>query len=592
MSKIKTTNGQMEKALFDEIEMIFVEGGTFWMGATSEQGSDSEIDEKPVHQVTLNSFFISKYPVTQALWDAVMEVNPSKFHGYNLPVENVSWDDVQDFIWELNTKTGKKYRLPTESEWEFAARGGNKSKGYKYSGNNTVDLVAWHSKNSDGRTHEVGTKSPNELGIYDMSGNVDEWCVSTYSYYTNLLTFPNKSGKVLRGGSWFKLAEYARVSCRSAHWIDSYSDSYGFRLAFSSNISIDHFMKDKKETSIMNSDAHATIATNQQMKSALTDEIEMIFVEGGTFWMVNSLNLDRKEPVQVTLESFYIGKYLVTQTLWKAVMDKNPSFFKGDNLPVERVSWYDVQDFISKLNVQTGKNYCLPSEAEWEFAARGGNKSKGYKYYSGSDTVDMVAWYEENSGDETHEVGAKYPNELGVYDMTGNVYEWCEDRYRHNRSCRVVRGGSWGDSAWRMGISEGEGGAPNARYCNVGFRLACISKNSLNRCMTDVIEKYSTIGKFNRGFAYVGKGDKWGLIDETGKEIIPCIYDSLYDLDFTKYLLTRVKKDGKWGFIDKTGKEVIPCIYDDVNTFSEGLASVKLDGKWGFIDENGKEVIT
>lgn len=158
----------------------------------------------------------------------------------------------------------------------------------------------------------------------------------------------------------------------------------------------------------------------------------MKLVEGGTFQMGHdSKYYDDEELHTVSLSTFYMGETEVTQALWKAVMGNNPSYFKGDNLPVERVSWTDCQEFIRKLNQLTGKNFRLPTEAEWEYAARGGNKSRGYKY-SGSNYLDDVAWYEDHSGDKTHPVKSKKPNELGIYDMSGNVFEWCSDWYDYD----------------------------------------------------------------------------------------------------------------------------------------------------------------
>ena len=173
--------------------------------------------------MTLSSYSIGKTEVTQALWQAVMGSNPSYFKGSNLPVENVSWDDCQEFITKLNALTGKTFRLPTEAEWEFAARGGNKSQGFTYSGSNTVDDVAWYFDTSSSTTHPVATKAPNELGIYDMSGSVYEWCNDWYSssYYTSESqtnpTGPDSgSNRVWRGGSWAGDARACRVSNRSS----------------------------------------------------------------------------------------------------------------------------------------------------------------------------------------------------------------------------------------------------------------------------------------------------------------------------------------------------------------------------------------
>ena len=208
-----------------EIEMVLVEGGTFTMGATPEQGSDARDDEKPAHKVTLGSFYIGKFPVTQRLWKAVMGSNPSHFKGDYLPVDCVSWYDVQTFLRKLNAATGKTYRLPTEAEWEYAARGGNKSLGRKYAGSNNIRLVAWYGSNSDGTTHEVGTRFPNELDIYDMSGNVYEWCQDCWYDSDSSLC------RVLRGGCWYNDARNCRVSYRFYIPPVLRDRGLGFRLA-------------------------------------------------------------------------------------------------------------------------------------------------------------------------------------------------------------------------------------------------------------------------------------------------------------------------------------------------------------------------
>jgi formylglycine-generating enzyme required for sulfatase activity len=230
-----------------EYKMIYVEGGTFRMGATPEQGSDAYDDEKPVHSVTLSSYYIGQTEVTQALWKAVMGSNPSGHEGSSLyPVENVSWTDCQTFITKLNQLKGQKFRLPTEAEWEFAARGGIKSRGYQYAGGKDINIVAWYSENSWDKaygtercTHNVAAKQANELDLYDMSGNVWEWCQDWYGSYSRMAqsnpTGPSSgSYRVNRGGSWYDNASICRVSSREGG--STPSDRYsnvGFRLALS-----------------------------------------------------------------------------------------------------------------------------------------------------------------------------------------------------------------------------------------------------------------------------------------------------------------------------------------------------------------------
>ena len=220
------------------IDMVKVEAGTFMMGATSEM-QDPFDDEKPVHQVTLtNDYYMGKYEVTQALWQAVMGSNPSEFKGDDLPVEQVSWNDCQEFISKLNGLTGKKFRLPTEAEWEYAARGGKKNCGYQYSGSSNISDVAWYDGNSGSKTHPVGTKQANELGIYDMTGNVWEWCQDWYGSYvnspqTNPIGANSGSYRVCRGGSWNIKAWHCRSSYRLYGTPVNRGYSIGLRLVLS-----------------------------------------------------------------------------------------------------------------------------------------------------------------------------------------------------------------------------------------------------------------------------------------------------------------------------------------------------------------------
>lgn len=213
----------------------------------------------------------------------------------------------------------------------------------------------------------------------------------------------------------------------------------------------------------------------------------MIHVEGGSFQMGSERNQNNEKPVHtVSLSDYHIGQTEVTQALWTAVMGNNPSNNKGDNLPVDNVSWNDCIDFIKKLNAITGATFRLPTEAEWEFAARGGNASKGF-IYSGSNDINEVAWYAENSADATHPVAQKKANELGLYDMSGNVYEWCNDIYgksyyksspehnpqgADNGSSRVLRGGCYYNNADNCRVSFRNDFYPNRAYINDGLRLA------------------------------------------------------------------------------------------------------------------------
>ena len=232
--------------------MIAVEGGTFKMGATYEQGKDAESDEKPTHSVTLSDYYIGQTEVTQALWRAVMGTTVQQQRdkantswsiygeGDNYPMYYINWEECQTFVQKLNSLLssqlgGRRFALPTEAQWEYAARGGKKSNGYKYSGSNTIGNVAWYTDNSGSSTHPVGQKSPNELGLYDMSGNVWEWCQDWYCSYTSS-SQSNPQGassgrsRVDRGGSWYNFARYCRVSGRHGNTPTYRDNDLGLRL--------------------------------------------------------------------------------------------------------------------------------------------------------------------------------------------------------------------------------------------------------------------------------------------------------------------------------------------------------------------------
>ena len=224
------------------INLVKVDGGEFVMGATAEQESYAEGTEKPAHSVKVKTFYMAETEVTQELWKAVFGTNPSSHKGDQYPVENISWQSAKNFVQKLNVLTGKKFRLPTEAEWEYAARGGKKSKGYIWSGSNDADEVAWTSDNST-TTQAVGSKLPNELGLYDMSGNVYEYCNDIYQedWYLfspkdnpqgpNYTDVVNPKLKCVRGGSFFSGPERSRVSFRFSRSEDQNTFINGMRLA-------------------------------------------------------------------------------------------------------------------------------------------------------------------------------------------------------------------------------------------------------------------------------------------------------------------------------------------------------------------------
>ena len=243
-----TNNGSNKEFEVNNVtfKMVFVKGGSMYLGCTSGSGR-CESDQSPSHNVTLTDYYMGETEVTQALWKAVMGYNnnPSNWKGDLLPVEMVSWNDCQEFVSRLNSRLssdlpqGYQFALPSEAQWEYAARGGQKTSGGMYAGSGNVSFVAWYYDNSSSRTHDVKQKAPNELGLYDMSGNVWEWCEDWYSstFYSDNRNWTDPvntyvgSSRVLRGGSWYSNASYCRVAHRYGDSPGSRGDSYGFRLA-------------------------------------------------------------------------------------------------------------------------------------------------------------------------------------------------------------------------------------------------------------------------------------------------------------------------------------------------------------------------
>lgn len=478
--------------------MIYVEGGTFTMG--SNDAHISYYPEYPAHEVTVFSFQMGETEVTQELWEAVMGYNPSEYskeNGYfdapDYPVENVSWDECQEFLNKLNELTGKNFRLPTEAEWEFAARGGNKSDGgLGITGGGWYFDYDWYEHFpelwSQNYHPVVVGHYQNELGLCDMAGNVSEWCHDWYGLYTeqkqmNPIGPLGGENRIVRGTEFNefndKWIECAAVP-RGAWQPDLKSSHTGLRLVLSD----------------------VEIYTINDVSFA------MIPVNGGTFSMGATPEQadyawEEEYPVhQVTLSSYKIMQTEVTQALWNAVMgsNTNPSYFWGnDSLPVEHrsasgsgyliVGTQEFYGFIFELNKLTGKTFRYPTEAEWEYAARGGNKSKGY-VYAGSNNPDDVAWTDNNSaGSHTHPVATLAPNELGIYDMSGNVAEYCLDKYEEydespvvnpfnefgHREGSIARGGSWQSSVPLCRVSSRPHVLSYIGNGTIGFRLVLSS---------------------------------------------------------------------------------------------------------------------
>ena len=540
--------------------MVAVEGGAFSLGRNEEAGS--HLIEGEVHDpymTYVRDFSIGKTEVTQELWQAVMGTNPSYYKGdLNRPVEQVSWEDCQEFIAKLNELTGLGFRLPTEAEWEFAACGGNLRQSTTYSGGNNIDEVAWYSNNIPSQsTQPVGTKSPNELGIHDMNGNVWEWCQDWSDGFENYFMEEMDDPVLLthhlrRGGCWSSSKENCNVLTYGCSLPAESNSRLGLRLVFggegnypkvcfakrrvpllvgeSSSVIIKHGWgkysvkggegivsctvsgEQLNITGISAGDA-VILLTNVYTGDVAELEINVLGaehfnvngveftmqpVQGGEFTM-GALNGEilypnqYGEPYEVELNPYYMAETEVTQALWQVVMGENPSFFDGDpERPVEMVSWEDCQEFITRLNQMTGGNFCLPTEAQWEFAARGGNNSHDYSY-AGSSSIDPVAWYWDNipsqvpgtQGYGTQAVATKSPNELGLYDMSGNVMEWTWDWYADYRwspsydptgpytgTTRSVRGGGWNTGQQNCGVVYRDSVDPTVRNEAIGLRLA------------------------------------------------------------------------------------------------------------------------
>jgi len=477
-----------------KLELCGIPAGKFTMGSPpEEEGWEGGKRQETQHFVKLTkAFWIGRTEVTQLQWETVMGNNPSASKGKDLPVELVTWDDARKFCSKLNKMgflpAGWKWALPTEAQWEYVCRAGSHG---AYAGD--LKDMAWFENNSDGKTHAVGTKKPNAWGVYDMHGNVWEWCADnadfpTDDYSAEAITDPTGPATgvlhISRGGG----ARSKGDSCRSAYrscGAGVYRDNEtGLRL-----IAVPADDSSVRVSVVARGGAKVGAMLSLDFGDGV--KLDLCGIPAGRFTM-GSLAGEKGDTAgsiqhDVTLtKDFWLGKTEVTQDLWEALMGNNPSSStRSHKLPVESVSWDEVQRFITALAARyalpKGWQWALPTEAQWEYACRAGTTGM----FAGE--INKVAWYLENSNDTTHDVGTKLPNAWGLYDMHGNVNEWCADLYWDYSTGavtnpvgtgkgfnRVLRGGSYGNGVFACRSASRFRAPPNYKDKNLGFRIAAV----------------------------------------------------------------------------------------------------------------------
>jgi formylglycine-generating enzyme required for sulfatase activity len=515
------------------MKMVLIPPGEFTMG------SPARGNEKPQHLIRITKpFYLSVYEITQQQYAKVMGTRPWQGKQYvqdgpDNPATYVSWHDAVEFCRKLSQQEGVEYRLPTEAQWEYACRAGTTT---AYSFGDDVSQLgqyAWYLKNAwdsgEKYAHGVGQKLPNRWGLFDMHGNVWEWCQDWNAPYGSkkALTDPlgpaQGNSRVLRGGSFHLGSQFARSANRNDNNPGNRSVSNGFRVARTYNLSPlpakppgskkVAAVKPKKNGAAkppvpppapplakapfndVKAKAHQQAwAKHLGAKDETNNSVGMKLklIPPGEFTMGSNYRADEKPPHKVTLtKPFELGVYEVTQEQYEkvmGVMGTNPSKFKAPQNPVEQVSWTDAVEFCRKLSSlpeekAAGYVYRLPTEAEWEYACRAGTKTK-YSFGDSESELGDYAWYTKNSGRTTHSVGRKKPNPWGLYDMHGNVWEWCQDRYGNypsgsvtdptgaaSGSFRVSRGGCWSLNSDLCHSASRDRHSPGHRTFILGFRV-------------------------------------------------------------------------------------------------------------------------
>ena len=456
---------------------------------------------------TLSDFYICPVEVTNKLWEDVMEWRPEgqTNNGDSYPVSNVNYYDIVKeggFIDKLNTMcasqlpSGKRFALPSEAQWEYAARGGQKSMGYTYSGSNTIGDVAWYRDNSDGTTHPVGLKQANELGLYDMTGNVWEWTRDHFVYFDklpldqglNYVCNADNNYRVNRGGSYGTRQTGLETAYHTWLGIHQNYINRGLRLVLVDNFNEETLVEPIQPDNLL------SIAVNN---GTVGYYLPMVEVKGGEYELVYE-RVGEQKTFTGTLSDFYICQTETMNYIWQTVMGSTPEGqTESEGLyPVTMVNYEDITGtggFLDRLNAMcadqlpAGMHFALATEAEWHYAAHGGRKSNDY-IYAGSNTIGDVAWYADNAGQASHFVASKQPNELGIYDMSGNVWEYCNDWYADLADLpadqgtnytgpesgeKIVGGGGCYDSAPYTCTSayHGREKEHNGRDATLGFRI-------------------------------------------------------------------------------------------------------------------------
>jgi formylglycine-generating enzyme required for sulfatase activity len=490
-----------------------IPAGEFLMGSPEPQpeklilfgpksGKWWKLIEGPQHKVTLTKpFYIGATEVTLGQWKAVMGSNPNPDQSDdNVPVVLLSWDDCQSFLKRLSEKEGRTYRLPTEAEWEYACRAGSTTKFSFGDDEAKLDEYAWHAKDNpkEFKVRPVGQKKPNAWGLYDVHGNAWEWCQDRYSrrYEAKEQVDPTGPAKdwgdrVIRGGARFGKPTTCSSTCRNAYEGDYRLKDTGLRVVLASAevVPVVKPTDEKPPLSFEQRISSPKEKARLEKLGAVRNSVGMLLmpISSGEFMMgyAESKYEQPVHKVKIT-KSFHMGATEVTQAQWQAVMGNNPSFIIGADRPVENISWGECQEFVKKLSEKEGKTYCLPTEAEWEYACRAGSTTK---FYFGDDVAPLgdYAWHGANSNVQTHPVGQKKANAWGLYDMYGNVWEWCQDRiarYEEGEqidptggtkgSQRVFRGGAWYNGTHRCRSASRKSRHPTASFSRNYFGLRVV----------------------------------------------------------------------------------------------------------------------